>query len=243
MPARKSAIQAARPAAPEQGGGSRRNPERTSKAILAAATREFAGKGYSGAGVNEIARRAGINKRMLYHYFGDKEGLYLAVFEAAYSGIRSAESRLQLDESDPVEGIRTLCLFTWQYYIRHPEFINLLQVENQAKARYIRRSQRIGLMHLPLVDTIGRLVERGQALGEFNTKADPVEVYITIAAIGYFYFGNRWTLSAIFSRNLNDKAALDAWGEHIVEVVLAYLRGTPPAKAAKARRRREPALS
>lgn len=202
----------------------RRNPERTAATILAAATHEFSTKGFGGAAVNEIARRAGVNKRMIYHYFGNKEALYLAVFEAAYSDIRSAESRLHFDETDPVEGIRKLCLFTWRYYLRHPEFLGLLHAENMTRARYIRRSMHIARMHHPLSDAIGRLLERGRAMGEFAAETDPVEVYITIAGLGYFYFGNRWTLSVIFSRNLNEKSALEAWGEHIVAVVLAYLR-------------------
>ncbi len=202
----------------------RRNPERTSAAILAAATHEFATKGYGGAAVNEIARRAGVNKRMIYHYFGNKEALYIAVFEAAYADIRTAESRLRFDESDPVEAIRALCLFTWRYYLKHPEFLGLLNAENQIKARYIRRSPHIARMHVPLIDTLARLLERGHALGEFSVAADPVEVYITIASLCHFRFGNRWTLSVIFSRNLADKASLAAWGEHIVETLLASLR-------------------
>jgi len=112
--------------AARRGSSAQRDPERTRGAILAAATQEFTAKGLSGARVDTIAKRAGVNKRMLYHYFGDKEGLYLAVLEATYAAIRTAEVGLNLRDLGPVDGMRKLVLFTWQYFIDHPEFLSLL---------------------------------------------------------------------------------------------------------------------
>ena len=201
-----------------------RDPERTRAVILAAATEEITTKGLDGARVDEIARRSGVNKRMIYHYFGDKEGLYLAVLEAAYTGIRSAELGLKLADKDPVEGMRELILFTWQYFIDHPEFLSLLGTENLHRAAYLKKSKRIRDLHSPLVGMIADLLERGARQKMFRKSIDPVDLYITIAALGFFYMSNRHTLSTIFGRDLVTAANLEARGRHIVEVVLAYLR-------------------
>lgn len=203
---------------------SARDPERTQAAILAAATAEFTAKGLGGARVDEIARRAGVNKRMIYHYFGDKEGLYLAVLEAAYTNIRTAERGLDLAHKDPVEGMRELVLFTWQYFIDHPEFLSLLGTENLHRAAYLKQSKKIRELHSPLVGMIADLLERGAKQGVFRRGVDPVDLYISIASLGWFYMSNRFTLSTIFGRDLTAPSSLEARGRHIVAVVLAYLR-------------------
>ena len=206
------------------GASSSRDPERTQAAILAAATAEFTAKGLGGARVDEIARRARVNKRMIYHYFGDKDGLYLAVLETAYAGIRTAELGLRLSDKDPVEGMRELVLFTWRYFIDHPEFLSLLGTENLHRAAYLKKSRKIRDLHSPLVGMIADLLQRGAKQGVFRRDVDPVELYISIAALGFFYMSNRFTLSTIFGRDLIAPASLAARGKHIVEVVLAYLK-------------------
>jgi AcrR family transcriptional regulator len=206
------------------GASSSRDPERTQAAILASATAEFTAKGLGGARVDEIARRARVNKRMIYHYFGDKDGLYLAVLEMAYAGIRTAELGLHLSDKDPVEGMRELVLFTWRYFIDHPEFLSLLGTENLHRGAYLKKSRKIRDLHSPLVGMIADLLERGAKQGVFRRNVDPVELYISIAALGFFYMSNRFTLSTIFGRDLIAPASLAARGKHIVEVVLAYLK-------------------
>ena len=201
-----------------------RDPERTSAAILEAATREFTEKGFGGARIDAVAARAKINKRMIYHYFGDKEALYVAVLESAYVAIRTAEHGLHLTQRGPAEAMRELELFTWQYFLDHPEFLSLLATENLHKAAYLKRSARIFDLHSPLVATIKGLLERGVAERVFRADADPVQVYISIASLGFFYLSNRYTLSVIFGRNLTRADQTDAWGEHIVQVILGYLR-------------------
>jgi AcrR family transcriptional regulator len=134
--------------------GAARDPERTRAAILAAATREFAAHGFGSARVDAIADRAQINKRMLYHYFGNKEDLYLAVLEDSYRGIRSAERKLHLEALPPEEGMRRLVTFTWEYFLEHPEFLSLLNTENLMQARHLRRSKHIEELHSPLVGVL-----------------------------------------------------------------------------------------
>ncbi len=201
-----------------------RDPERTRAAILRAATAEITAKGLTGARVDAIAERAGVNKRMLYHYFGDKQGLYLAVLEHTYAAIRAAEIGLKLDELDPVAGMRRLVLFTWQYFIDHPEFLSLLATENMNRAAYLKKSKQIRTLHAPLVGMIEVLLKRGAANMTFRHDVDPIELYISIAALGFFYMSNRHTLSTIFGEDLNAPERLARRGEHIVEVILAYLK-------------------
>ena len=201
-----------------------RDPERTRAAILAAATAEFTAKGLTGARVDAIARSAGANKRMIYHYFGDKDGLYLAVLEATYAAIRTAELELHLGDRDPVEGMRELVRFTWAYFIAHPEFLSLLGTENLNKASYLKRSKRIRELHSPLVGMISGLLERGMRERVFRAGVDPVQLYVTIAALGFFYLSNRHTLSTIFGRDLSGPRSLAEREQHIVDVVLTYLQ-------------------
>jgi AcrR family transcriptional regulator len=216
------AVQEAKPVA--RRNATTRDPERTRAAILDAATQEFTAKGLTGARVDAIAARARVNKRMIYHYFGDKDGLYLAVLEAAYETIRNAELDLHLTDRDPVDGMRELVLFTWAYFLAHPEFLSLLGTENLHKAAYLKRSKRIRELHSPLIGIISSLLVRGEKARVFRTGVDPVELYVTIAALGFFYLSNRHTLSTIFGRDLSEAESLDARGRHIVDVVLGYLK-------------------
>jgi TetR/AcrR family transcriptional regulator len=201
-----------------------RDPERTRSAILAAAQDEFAAKGLYGARVNAVARKAGANKRMIYHYFGSKEGLYLAALERVYEDLRGAEVKLRLAHLAPRAAIARLVEFSFDYLCRHPELFSLINNENLLRARNLRKSRKVRQLHSPFVRMIGDILKRGAASGEFRRGLDPVEVYITIAAIGYFYLSNNWTLSAIFDRDLGAAASLRRRRRHNVDMVLHALR-------------------
>ncbi len=204
-------------------GSGRRDPERTREQILEAALIEFSDKGFEGARVDEIARRAGSNKRMLYHYFGHKDELFRAVLERAYADIREAENELDLEHLDPVEGMRRLVCFTFEYSVGNPRFMRLLNDENLHGARHLRNSDKIRQMHSPLVDLIADLLRRGERDGVFRGGVDPVQLYISIAALGYFYFSNIHTLSTIFGRDLMAKLAIEERRDHVVDVILGFL--------------------
>ena len=201
-----------------------RDPESTSAAILVAAVKEFTERGYEGARVDNIADRAGVNKRMLYHYFGNKQALYVAVLEGSYTAIRSAEHGLHLSDRDPIEGMTDLVLFTWRYYLAHPEFLSLLNTENLHRAKFLKRSARIFELNSPLIERISVLLERGVEQGVFREGLDALKVYVSIAALGFFYLSNRWTLSTVFRRDLLAKEEVENWGRHMVDVTLSYLR-------------------
>ena len=201
----------------------RRNPARNQERILKAATGEFARFGLGGARVDRIAARAGANKRMLYYYYGNKEDLFLAVLEARYAHIRRAELGLHLLDLDPVQGMRRMVEFTWNYYLRHPEFLTLLNSENLHRARHLKRSKEIRALHSPLLELLDALLRRGQRAGVFRRGVDPVQLYISIAAPGYFYLSNKHTLSTIFGQDLMQARALKQRLAHMTELVLGYL--------------------
>ena len=201
----------------------RRNPERTRARILEAARVEFARDGLGGARVDRITARAGSNKRMIYYYFGNKESLFLAALESAYEHIRKAEQSLKLTDLDPAEGMRRLVRFTWEYYLAHPEFITLLNSENLHRARHLKESKEIRAMHSPLVAMLEGLLQRGQRAGVFRRGVDAVQLYISIAALGYFYLSNNHTLSTIFGRDLMRPQSLKQRLAHMTELVLGYL--------------------
>ena len=201
-----------------------RDSEKSQERILRAATAEFARYGLGGARVDRIAERAGANKRMLYYYFGNKDALFLAALESRYAHIRRAEQGLRLDALAPSEGIRRLIAFTWNYYLKHPEFLTLLNSENLHRARHLRRSRQITTMNSPLVAMLRDLLQRGARKGEFRRGVDPVQLYISIAGLGYFYLGNRHTLSTIFERDLLAARNKSERLKHMTELVLGYLR-------------------
>jgi len=220
-----------------------RDPDANRARILDAATGEFARSGLGGARVDRIAAAAGANKRMLYYYFGNKEALFSAVLEAAYARIRVAETKLSLLDVPPDEGVRRLVAFTWDYYVKHPEFITLLSSENLHGARHLKALPRIRSMNSPVIETLGEILRRGRREGVFKANPDPLQLYISIAALSYFYLGNKHTLGAVFGRALTQPAARRERLAHMIEVVLGYLRhgaggtiGAPPCLSPARRR-------
>ena len=196
----------------------------TRQKILGAAVAEFARFGLGGARVDRIAQRAGANKRMLYYYFDDKDGLFLAALEDRYAHIRNAERSLELEHLDPREAVTRLVEFTWRYFLEHPEFMTLLNRENLHKGRHVKRSRRVQDMHSPLVETLGAVLRKGEAQGLFRKGVDPVHLYISIAGEIYFYLSNRYTLSQIFGRDLMAPRALAGRSRHVTQMILNALR-------------------
>ncbi len=199
----------------------------TEARILAAAKSVFAERGFGGARVDLIARRANANKRMIYYYFENKEGLYRRVIELAYLDIREAEQKLALEHLEPCEALRALIRFTWSYYLRNPEFISLVNTENLLQARHIERGGKPTVASRKLVDTVRRILDRGVASGAFRPGVDPVQLNITIAAIGYYYLTNRFTGAILFERDFMEPAALDERLRFNLETILRLVRATP----------------
>ena len=201
-----------------------RDPDKSRANILQAARTEFASSGLGGARVDQIAKMAGINKRMLYHYFGNKDDLFCAVLEANYAHKRDSERALALEQEEPVEAIRKLIALTWDYYLKHPEFLTLLNSANLHQAVHIKKSREIRKMHTPFVSMIKSVLDKGASQKVFKKDVDPAQLYITIAGLSYFYLSNQYTLSAIFGRNLLAPSARKERLAHMTDVVLSYLK-------------------
>jgi TetR/AcrR family transcriptional regulator len=200
-----------------------RDAERTRQALLAAAEIEFSTKGLAGARVDVIAEQAAANKRMLYYYFGSKEDLYLAVLERAYGAMRETERQLNLTNLEPLEAIRTLVEFKFDYCQEHQQIITLLAGENMLGAVHLKRSRRLREINLSLVDEIRAVLEAGVAKGEIKPGLDPVHLYISMSALSYFYFSNSATLSAAFGRPLASAAEQKLRRAHCVDVIMSYI--------------------
>jgi AcrR family transcriptional regulator len=200
-----------------------RNPDDTKRRILAAAKAEFAKKGLGGARVDSIAARAKANKRMMYHYFGNKEELFRQVVEDAYGEFREREADLELDSLEPVAAVKTLIAFIWKYFLDNPEFITLVNSENLHKARHIKKSPRMQEMNRSFVRRMQHLLERGVKAQVFRKGLDPVQVNISIAAVGYYYLTNRFTGSIVFERDLMSEDALTARLEFNTRTILRMI--------------------
>ncbi|HET6599395.1 MAG TPA: TetR/AcrR family transcriptional regulator [Burkholderiaceae bacterium] len=193
-------------------------------AILAAARAEFSAKGLTGARVNEIASRAGVNKQLIYYYFGSKDDLYRAALESVYAEIRALERGLKLGNLPPTQAMMALIGFSFDYLARHPDFIGMLNHENAQGARHVRSLPTIRETNSPLVELMASTLERGVEAGVFRRGIDPVALYVSLAGMSYFFFSNRLTLSSIFGRDLNRVDAEAAYRKHVVELAMAGLR-------------------
>lgn len=202
----------------------RRDPAATRKKLLTAARREFAQNGLAGARVDEIAARAGVNKQLVYHYFGDKDALYLAVLEWVYEEIRAQERQLNLEGLPPEAAIKTLIAASFDHLDAHPDFIVLLNDENRGGARHARSSRKLEAMHSPLVSLVSKILAEGVRIGTFRKGVNPVHLYISIAGLSYFFFSNTPTLSAIFGKDLSSAAEKRARRKHVVDLVMKSLR-------------------
>lgn len=203
------------------------DPEKTRQDIIEVATREFAAKGLSGARIDEIAARTKTSKRMIYYYFGSKEGLYLAVLEAAYSRIRRIEGELNLDHLPPLEAMAELARFTFDYQNGYPDFIRLVVIENIHEGAHIKRSKVIQKLNVTAIDALRRICERGQREGVFRANLDPIDLHMSISALSNFNITNRATFSTIFKHDMNSPAALARRRAQVVDMMVRYVRRDP----------------
>lgn len=202
----------------------KRDPERTRQRILAAAIEEFAERGSSGARVDSIARRAEINERMLYYYFGNKDQLYLAVLEEVYGEFNRAEHALKLDALPPLDAVAELAHFVWDYYAEHPELIQLINNENLFEAKSMRQSTEIRQQVSPIVELLAQTLKRGEASGEIRLGVDPVDLYVTISAMGYYVMSNRHTLCIVMGRDLMAADSRKTYTSFNTQMLLDSLR-------------------
>jgi AcrR family transcriptional regulator len=207
-----------------------RDPLQTQRRILRAARNEFMRHGYSGARVERISRAARSSDRMIYYYFASKEALYLQVLEGVYSELGEAEKALVLDPRRPLEALDALIEFTWRYYVEHPEFVALLSNENLMRGLHITKSVRVKQLSRPVLDVLGTILAEGARQKVFRRDLDVKKVYLTLAALGYFYLSNRFTLSSFLGADLMHPSECEAWLAEIRRVMRAAVSAPAPRR-------------
>ncbi|QCK88142.1 TetR family transcriptional regulator [Phreatobacter aquaticus] len=198
----------------------KRDSVATRARILNVATREFANKGFEGARTDDIADRARINKRMIYHYFTSKEQLYLAVLEEAYERARSAEQKLEFDQLEPLAALIRFVEFTFDSFVRDRTFINLLGTENRQRARVLKKSAQVNTMNSPIIEALAGILKRGEKAGVIRPGLDALQLWITLTGVCYFFFSNIYTLSVIFERDFEQAAVIAERRAHVVDFVM-----------------------
>jgi TetR/AcrR family transcriptional regulator len=207
----------------------RRNATATRQRILEAAMREFAAKGLDAARIEDIAAMAGANRRMAYYYFGSKEGLYLAALEASYFQLVDVEEAIDVEALSPIEAIEAMVTAKFEHYLRYPHYVEFVKMENLYRARHLKTSRRIAEMRAPLISIIKRVLQRGEELGVVRKGVDPLDLYLSICALGFFVFSNRHTLGVIFDTDVTSDKALSRRRGVVVEMIKSYLVPTVAA--------------
>ena len=199
------------------------DPEGVKRDILAVATTELSANGFSGARVDEIAARTQTSKRMIYYYFGSKKGLYLAVLESAYRGIREIEGALKLDTLEPELAMRALVGYTFDYQTTHPEFVRLVMIENIHGAANLRGSNAIQGLNVSIITTLQNIIDRGQLAGKFRGPLSPIDLHMTMSALSFFHVSNQATFSAIFDVDMATLQALAIRRAQVIDVIMRYV--------------------
>ena len=195
--------------------------------ILDTAIAEFSSKGFDGARVGAIAKAAEVNINLVYHYFANKENLFVAVMESVYVTIRRHHNDMDLRMLNPERAMSDLVRFTFRLFSENPHIIGLLSSENMHEASHIKQSDQIRDLYNPLLDLIDETLDRGVAEGQFREGVDPVELFITINAQSYFHLSNQHTLGFILHRDLMSPESLAAREAHVIDVVLSFLKHKP----------------
>lgn len=206
----------------------KRNAELTKAIILVTASSVFSEKGFDGARVDAIAKLAGCNINLVYHYFKNKENLFVAVLEEAYRTIRHRQNDFGRDGADPETAMAELVRSTFSMFVESPGLIGLINSENIHEARHIRQSAHIREMYEPLIEFIRDTLDKGAAQGRFRDDIDPIELYISINAECYFHLSNRHTMGFILQRDMTDAEALEKRKAHVVDMILSYLSRPSP---------------
>ncbi len=211
---------AAKPRAQRPGATRTNDPERTKADILAVASQEFAESGYSGGRVDEIAERTKTSKRMIYYYFGSKDGLYQAVLLEYYAKLRGAEAELHLEGQPPLQAIQRLIEFTYDWHITHADGVRLVMVENIHRARHLAALPSIEPVNSKVIQLVESMLARGVTEGVIRKGVNALDFYLSIAALCYFSVSNRYTINAIFGYDMGASENFAARRGAILEMLL-----------------------
>ena len=214
-----------------------RDPEKTKESIILAAIEEFSAYGYEGGRVERIAKSARVNMRMIYHYYENKERLYVSVLERVYRDVRISETELRIEDDPPALGIRKLVNITFDHFAEHPDLISIVMGENLQKAEYLKKSDLVPSMSAQLKKSVATVLERGVAEGIFRQGIDPTQLWLTIFALCWTHLSNRYTMSWTLQFDMADPAWLESRKKHVEDVIIQYLSVPGAAKPARGKRK------
>lgn len=201
----------------------KRDPVATKERILKAGMVEFGTKGYGGARTTLVAKRAKCNIRMIYHYFGGKQNLYIACLDRVYSRIRAEERYLNLRELEPIDAIKRLVLFTYDHMRSNPDFVHIAGVENTQRGKFVKQLPLVANAATDLIETIEEILKRGVNENIFREGIDAFQLYISILSLSYLHLSNRHTLTITYGRDVSDAIWLDERRKHVCDFTLSYV--------------------
>jgi AcrR family transcriptional regulator len=202
----------------------KRNADVTRAKILQAALSEFGERGLPAVSTDDIAERCGVNKRMIYYYFGSKEGLYLAALESVFENLVARERDINIEHLEPAAAIEAIINLKIDYYLENPRFISFISMENFYKACHLRKSSKLAMFKSTLTDVVARILKRGQSSGQFRQDVEPVDFYVSLCALCIMYFSNQHTLGVIFGREMMSRPNIERRRRTVIDFVLRYLQ-------------------
>lgn len=210
------------------GGASNRarwkqDPEGVRANILAVALEEFSRNGLSGARMDEIAAKTRTSKRMIYYYFGDKDGLYRAALETAYLEVRHGEEELNLEHLSPKQALKRLVEFTFNHHRKNPDFIRLVMIENIHHGKFLAQSEAIKGLNAAAIEQIRKIYDNGVGEGVFRKGLTPLRIHWLISAISFFNVSNAATFSLLFGDELQSDKGQTTLAADACEAVLRFV--------------------
>jgi len=203
--------------------GWKQNPEQVRRDILRVAREEFSANGLSGGRIAEIAARTKTSKRMIYYYFGDKEGLYRCVLEEAYRETREGELDLDVDGLPAVEALKKLVEFTFDHHQNNPDLVRLIMIENIHHGRYLSGSEVIEDLNRTAIGKLAKICRRARREGVFRRGVTPLQLHWQISALCFFNISNQATFTLLFGEKLHKPVAQNRLRSDVVDMVIRFV--------------------
>jgi TetR/AcrR family transcriptional regulator len=208
-----------------------RNAARTRQRLLKAAIRLFAEHGYHGVAVDKIVMAARVNKRMVYHYFGSKNGLFQAAFREVYDRLGSVEFYAIERGHSPREKLTRLVEGYFQFLDGDPVYTRFLLWANVEKGRYIGKEEKV-LTKAHFFEQFRLIVEDGVRTGEFNHDLNIQQLLVHLIGLCFIYHSNQYTLSEGLGIDLGSREVKAEGLNQVIRLVFEGITPRPQAAAA-----------
>lgn len=191
--------------------------------ILAAAENAFADKGLFGARVDEIAESAGVNKRMIYAHFENKENLYISVLDEVYRRMAEEESELLNHRTDCIDAVNNIIEHYFSFLSRNQNFVKIVMWENLNEAEYFKKS-RAKYMKTTAMKLLYEKISQGIEKGTFKKSIDVREAVMTINMMCFSYFSNIHTMAQLMQIDFMEEKEQVRRCQHTKSIIMDYLR-------------------